>query len=80
MGDGHEAWKVGARMFAVIGMMDTGVSVKCADVKTAGVLTEMGPAVWALYFHRSWVQMPWGAASEDELCERLRRSYRFILG
>jgi len=33
--------------------------------------------VKAPYFHRSWVNLPWGT-SEDELRHRLSASYRLV--
>ena len=70
-GGGHDAWKVGGKLFAVVGVMEDGVSVKCADVETAALLIEMGHAMRAPYFHRSWVRLPWGLVSDDEIRERL---------
>lgn len=77
-GGGHDAWKVGGKMFAVVGVLEDGVSVKCADVDTAALLIEMGRAVRAPYFHRSWVRVPWSMVSDDEICERLTASYQII--
>ena len=77
-GGGHDAWKIGGKMFAVVGVKDDGVSVKCPDIETAQLLIEMGHALRAPYFHRSWVRVPWGAVGEDEICEWLRISYRII--
>lgn len=78
-GGGHDAWKVGGRLFAVVGAMaDHGVSVKCPDVETAALLIEVGRAVPAPYFHRSWVRLPWGIVPDEELKERLSTSYRAI--
>ena len=78
-GGGHDAWKVGGKMFAVVGAMDDhGVSVKCADVETAQLLIDMGRALRAPYLHRSWVRLPWGAVPEDELRARIDQSYRII--
>ncbi len=77
-GGGHDAWKVGGKMFAVVGVMDDGVSVKCADADTARLLIDMERAVRAPYFHASWVRVPWGVVSEDELRERLDISYQII--
>jgi predicted DNA-binding protein (MmcQ/YjbR family) len=57
-GGGHDAWKVGDKMFATIGVMNDGVSVKCADIESAQFLIEMGRAIKAPYFHRSWVRIP----------------------
>jgi predicted DNA-binding protein (MmcQ/YjbR family) len=77
-GDGHDAWKVGGKLFAVVGAMGAGVSVKCSDVDTARLLIDMGRAVRARYFHASWVMVPWGMVGDDELRERLDISYRII--
>ena len=78
-GGGHDAWKVGGKLFAVVGAMeDHGVSVKCPDVETAALLIEMGRAVRAPYFHRSWVNIPWTSVADEELTDRLTISYRII--
>lgn len=77
-GGGHDAWKVGGKMFAVVGMADDGVSVKCPDIETASLLIEMDRALRAPYFHRSWVRVPWNLVPDDELCERMTNSYRII--
>ncbi|WP_110030711.1 MmcQ/YjbR family DNA-binding protein [Hoeflea marina] len=78
-GGGHDCWKVGGKMFAVIGASDDhGVSLKCADTETADLLIEMGRAEKAPYLHASWVRIRWGGMEEDELAERLRRSYELI--
>jgi predicted DNA-binding protein (MmcQ/YjbR family) len=80
-GGGHDAWKVGGKLFAVVGAMeDHGVSVKCPDVDTAELLIEMGRAERAPYFHRSWVRIPWGRLEEAELAARLDASYGLIRG
>jgi predicted DNA-binding protein (MmcQ/YjbR family) len=76
-GGGHDAWKVGGRMFACIGAMTPGVAVKCADVETAALLIETGVAARAPYFHRSWALLP-ETVAEDELAHRLRTSYALI--
>jgi predicted DNA-binding protein (MmcQ/YjbR family) len=76
-GGGHDAWKVGGKMFACIGVKGDGVSVKCADVDTAAFLIEMGRAMRAPYFHRSWVLVGWDIPP-DELRERLTTSYHLI--
>ncbi len=79
-GGGHDAWKVCDKMFATIGTMNTGVSVKTPDIETASLLIEMGRAVKAPYFHRSWVHLPWGTVPEDELRDRLETSYSIVRG
>jgi predicted DNA-binding protein (MmcQ/YjbR family) len=79
-GGGHDAWKVGGKMFACIGAVQAGVSVKTPDVETAGLLIEMGRAERARYFHRSWVFLPWGSVPEEEVRERLVTSYGIVRG
>ena len=76
-GGGHEAWKVGGRMFACVGSVTPGVAVKCADVETAAMLIDAGVAAKAPYFHRSWVLLP-EDAEDDELRHRLLVSYDLV--
>ena len=57
-GGGHDAWKVGGKMFACIGAVMPGVSVKTDGVETAQMLIDAGVGVKVLYFHRSWVNLP----------------------
>jgi len=76
-GGGHDAWKVGGKMFACIGAVMPGVSVKTSSVETAQMLIDAGVGVRAPYFHRSWVNLPWGT-SEDELRHRLAASYQLV--
>ena len=59
-GGGHDAWKVGGKMFACIGAVMPGVSVKTDSIETAEMLIEAGIGVKAPYFHRSWINLPWG--------------------
>ncbi len=78
-GGGHDAWKVGGKLFAVVGASEeNGVNVKCVDVETAALLIDMGHARPAPYFHKSWVRIPWGLVDEAELCERITLSYTTI--
>ena len=70
-GGGHDAWKVGGKMFACIGAVMPGVSVKTDSIETAQMLIDAGVGVKAPYFHRSWVNLPWGT-SKDELRHRSR--------
>ena len=76
-GGGHDAWKVGGKMFACIGAVTPGLSVKTDSIETAELLIEMGVGVKAPYFHRSWINLPFDAA-EDELRHCLAASYRLI--
>ncbi|MEM6464240.1 MAG: MmcQ/YjbR family DNA-binding protein [Pseudomonadota bacterium] len=76
-GGGHDAWKIGNKMFACIGTMKPGVSVKTDSIETAQMLIDIGVGVKAPYFHRSWVNLPWGT-DEDELRYRLHNAYRIV--
>jgi predicted DNA-binding protein (MmcQ/YjbR family) len=76
-GGGHDAWKVGGKMFACIGAVSPGVSVKTDSVETAAMLIDVGAGRRAPYFHRSWINLPFGAP-EDELRHRLAESYRLV--
>lgn len=76
-GGGHDAWKVGDKMFACMGSVDPGVSVKCADIETASMLIEAGIATRARYFHKSWARLP-EDCPEDELRHRIEASYDLI--
>lgn len=76
-GGGHDAWKVGGKMFACIGSVTPGVSVKTESIEMAEILIEAGVASKAPYFHRSWVQLPFETA-EDELQHRVAQSYKIV--
>ena len=76
-GGGHDAWKVGGKMFASIGAVTPGVSVKTDSIETAQMLIEAGAGQKAPYFHKSWVLLPW-ETPEDELRYRLENSYRLV--
>ncbi|WBU63068.1 MmcQ/YjbR family DNA-binding protein [Paracoccus aerodenitrificans] len=76
-GGGHDCWKVGNKIFALIGMREDRVSVKCRDIDTAAMLIEAGVAVKAPYMHRSWVALPCDAPP-DELEHRIAQSYELI--
>ena len=47
------------------------------SIETAEMLIDAGIGVKAPYFHRSWVNLPWGT-SEDELRHRLSASYKLV--
>ncbi|MEY8842953.1 MmcQ/YjbR family DNA-binding protein [Cribrihabitans sp. XS_ASV171] len=78
-GGGHDAWKVGGKMFACIGITNDGVSVKTPDTETATMLIEAGVGDRAPYFHRSWIRLPFDAPPE-ELRHRLLTSYDIVRG
>ena len=62
--------KVGGKMFACIGAVMPGVSIKTDSIETAQMLIDAGVGVKAPYFHRSWVNLPW-RTSDGELRHRL---------
>jgi predicted DNA-binding protein (MmcQ/YjbR family) len=76
-GGGHDAWKVGGRMFACVGARLPGVTVKTDGIETAEMLVAAGVARPAPYMHRSWVLLP-EDAPEEELRHRLLASYRLV--
>jgi predicted DNA-binding protein (MmcQ/YjbR family) len=76
-GGGHDAWKIGGKMFASIGAMGGGVAVKCATVQDALHLEDMFGWPKAPYFHRSWVFVPLDT-DEVELRHRIEISYSII--
>ena len=77
-GPEHDCWKVGGKMFAIIGQAGDGVSVKTDHVETARLLIETGRAIRAPYLHASWARIPFGAVGDDELRERIATSYALI--
>ncbi|MEX0281482.1 MAG: MmcQ/YjbR family DNA-binding protein [Arenibacterium sp.] len=76
-GGGHDAWKIGGKMFACIGSVTPGVSVKTRDIETAQMLIDAGIGQKAPYFHRSWILLPWDTET-DELEHRLSASYDLV--
>ncbi|MDQ2065566.1 MmcQ/YjbR family DNA-binding protein [Xinfangfangia sp. CPCC 101601] len=74
----HDCWKLGEKMFAIIGDTGHAVSVKTDHVETAQLLIETGRAQRAAYFHASWVQLPFGLLEDEELRDRIAESYRLI--
>ena len=76
-GGGHDAWKVGGKMFASMGAIMEGVSIKTDSVETAQMLIEAGVGKKAPYFHASWINIPWDM-DEAELRARLVQSYTLI--
>ena len=76
-GGGHDAWKVGGKMFACIGAVSPGISVKTPDIETAEMLIEAGVGIKAPYFHRSWLLLP-EDIGPDDLRHRLEVSYDIV--
>ena len=77
-GGGHDAWKVGGKMFACIGAVNEAVAVKCPDIETAQMLIEAGAGEKAAYFHRSWISLPLDGLDEGEARHRLEVAYDTI--
>jgi len=77
LGPAHDSWKIGGKLFAVIGSQSGGVSVKTDGIETAQMLIDAGLAVKAPYFHRSWVNVPLDA-DPAELSHRIGVSYDII--
>jgi len=76
-GGGHDAWKVGGKMFATIGAINPGVSVKTSSIDTAQMLIVAGIGTRAPYFHRSWIHLAFDL-DEDELRHRIDTSYGLV--
>ena len=76
-GGGHDAWKVGGKMFASMGAIMEGVSIKTDSIETAQMLIDAGVGKRAPYFHASWINIPWDM-EEQELTARLANSYKLI--
>ena len=77
-GPEHDCWKVGGKIFAIIGQMGDGVSVKTDHVETARLMIEAGRANRAPYLHASWARIPFGQVPDTELSERIATSYALI--
>ena len=76
-GGGHDAWKVRGKMFACMGSMEPGVSVKTDSVETAAMLIDAGVGRKAPYFHASWIRLD-EDADADELRHRIEVSYGIV--
>ena len=76
-GGGHDAWKVGGKMFATMGAISEGVAIKTDSIETAEMLIEAGAGWRGKYLHRSWIMISWDLP-ETELRERILGSYRII--
>ena len=77
LGEGHDSWKVGGKLFAIIGALGDLVSVKTDSVETAQMLIDAGAGTKARYLHRSWISVPL-TADPDELQHRIAVSYDII--
>ena len=75
-GPGTDVWKIGGKIFSVTG--PDGTALKTDSVETAALVIEMGRAVRAPYFHASWILLPYGQVPDEELGERIAKSYALI--
>lgn len=76
-GGGHDARKLGGKMFAGVGAArGDGVDATCAGVEAARQAVGTGHAVKAPCFHASRVRLPWGPVPEEALRERIETSCR----
>ena len=64
-------------MFACIGAVAPGVSIKTDSIETAEMLIEAGVGAKAPYFHRSWINLPFDTP-DDDLRHHLTESYRRV--
>lgn len=76
-GGGHDCWKVGGKMFAVVAAINPTLSVKTESVETAAMLIEAGQGQRATYFHASWIAVPLDSP-DDDLRHRIIASYHII--
>ena len=75
-GPGHDVWKVGGKMFAIMGVQGEGITLKCPDPDTAQHLIDMGRAEVAPYLKRGgWIFVREGTMPQDELKSRLTSAY-----
>ena len=79
-----DAWKVGGKMFACFGHVDTRaentdhVVVRCADADMARMLIETGAAGRPAYFRGAWVRLDLAGLGHGEAAHRARISYETI--
>lgn len=78
-GDDHDAYRVGGKMFAIVGG-EGGVSFKVSDIAYE-ILTETGKARPAPYLARArWVNLPHPGAWDDrELADHLAIAHGIVL-
>jgi predicted DNA-binding protein (MmcQ/YjbR family) len=79
-GDDHDAYKVGGKMFAIIGG-EGGLSFKVSDIAYE-VLTETGRAAPAPYLARAkWVHLADPADwPDEELADHLKTAHAIVAG
>ncbi len=76
---GARVYKVADKLFAILAQEGERVTVKCADVATAGFLIEMGAAKRAPHLTRGgWISLAVADVGDDEMAERLTTSYTTV--
>lgn len=81
-----DAWKVGGKMFACFGHVDTREAntdhavVRCADADMARMLIDAGAAGKPAYFRGAWVRLDLADLDPEEAAHRIRISYDTIRG
>lgn len=81
-GEDTDVWKVGDKMFALIGIRNNGIILKCQDADSAAMLIDVGVAVPAPYLKRGgWVLLLWDKLQDEaDLTHRISVSYDTVLG
>ncbi|WP_371156491.1 MmcQ/YjbR family DNA-binding protein [Jannaschia sp. 2305UL9-9] len=79
-----DAWKIGGKMFACFGHVDTRadntdhVVVRVTDTETARMLIETAAAGKPAYFRGAWVRLDLANLDTDEAAHRIAVSYDTI--
>ena len=79
-----DAWKIGGKMFACFGQVDTRATnddhavVRCTDKDMAQMLIETGAAGKPAYFRGAWVRLDLATLDPDEADHRIVVSYDTI--
>jgi predicted DNA-binding protein (MmcQ/YjbR family) len=79
-----DAWKVGGKMFACFGHVDTRAAnddhavVRCADAEMARMLIEAGAAGKPAYFRGAWVRLDLAGLDPEEAAHRVAVSYETV--
>ncbi|MGR3484372.1 MAG: MmcQ/YjbR family DNA-binding protein [Paracoccaceae bacterium] len=81
-----DAWKIGGKMFACFGHVDTredntgSAVVRVTDKDTAQMLIDAGAAHKPAYFRGAWVGLTLADLDPDEARHRIDQSYATIRG
>ncbi|MEM8658306.1 MAG: MmcQ/YjbR family DNA-binding protein [Pseudomonadota bacterium] len=76
---GSRVYKVGEKLFAILGGEGSRVTLKCADPETAAFLIEIGAAAPAPHLKRGgWISLSVADVGDEEMAERLTTSYTTV--